>query len=325
MRKPMHSALLLRAISRTLSGMMATSRETGTGVRIAAVSEMLGIPIPTIRSWERRYGFPAPPRTGGQHRRYSDREIDQLRALRDLITRGYSTRDAVARLSASGAAVGGGDLIDDIVDAALRLDPGGLREILDGAAERLGVESTIRDVIFPALREIGTRWKAGTCDIEHEHLATDGVRGWLARQIAMAPPPFRRGPVVLACGPKDLHTIGLEAFAAILARRGWSCRMLGSMTPTASLVAAVHATKAAAVVVTSQRSVTRRAAVGSLAAVDAIPGVAAFYAGDAFAAPSARQRVPGTYLGDDIVLAAEVLEAELGVGTRARARRAASA
>lgn len=62
---------------------------------IAAVSDALGVPIPTIRSWERRYGFPAPVRTRGKHRRYSTREVDQLRALRDAITQGYATKEAV--------------------------------------------------------------------------------------------------------------------------------------------------------------------------------------------------------------------------------------
>jgi DNA-binding transcriptional MerR regulator len=63
---------------------------------IASVSSLLGIPVPTIRSWERRYGFPVPARTQGRHRRYSMEEVDQLRKLRDEITRGLPARDAVA-------------------------------------------------------------------------------------------------------------------------------------------------------------------------------------------------------------------------------------
>jgi len=295
--------------------------ETGQdeGVRIGAVSRQLGIPVPTIRSWERRYGYPAPPRTDGRHRRYTDREIEQLRALRDLITKGHAAREAITRLSQGEPAAGGGELREEAVQAAMSLDPAGLRTALDRAAERLGVEGAIRDVILPAMREIGTRWRTGNCEVAHEHLATEGVRGWLARQSAMAPPPFRPHAVVLACGPKDLHTIGLEAFGAILARRGWSCRILGAMTPTASLLFGVRAVGAVAAVVVAQRNVTRRAAVESLVAVDAMPGVRAFYGGDAFAAPSTRRGVPGTYLGDDVVAAAEVLETTLG-GARARFR-----
>ena len=87
-------------------------------------------------------------------------------------------------------------------------------------------------------------------------------------------------------GPKDLHTIGLEAFGVVLARRGWSIRTMGPLTPVDSLVAAVRAAEARAAIVTSQRSVTRRAAVEAVEAVEALPGVRAFYAGAAFG-PSA--------------------------------------
>lgn len=286
------------------------------GVPIASVSKTLDIPVPTIRSWERRYGFPSPARTGGRHRRYTALEIEQLRVLRDLITRGHSAREAVARLAAPPAPVGDREMLEAAVDAAMRLDSDGIRSALDRSAERLGVEGAIRDVAFRAMREIGTRWKAGTCDIEQEHLATESVRSWLARQTAMAPPPFRADPIVLACGAKDLHTIGVEAFALVLSRRGWRCRVLGAMTPAASLLATVRAVRAVAAVVTAQRSVTRRAAIESLAAVDAVPGVRAFYAGDAFVAAAARKGVPGTYLGEDVVEAAGVLESALGANRR---------
>jgi DNA-binding transcriptional MerR regulator len=281
---------------------------SGQGVPIATVSKILDIPVPTIRSWERRYGFPAPSRTDGRHRRYTAREIEQLRDLRDLITRGHPAADAVARLSEASRP----DIEDDPTDALLRsamaLDSDGIRSALDATAGRMGVEFVVRDVVFPAMHEIGRRWKTGACGVEQEHLATESVRAWLARQRAMAPPPFRADPIVLACGPKDLHSIGIEAFAVVLSRRGWSCRVLGPMTPAAALVGAVRSIEAVAAVVTAQRGVTRRAAVEALAAIQALPGVMGFYAGDAFAAPGARRDVPGTYLGVDVLAAAEVLE-----------------
>jgi DNA-binding transcriptional MerR regulator len=281
-------------------------------MRIATVSKLLGVPVPTIRSWERRYEFPAPPRTDGLHRRYGEAELEQLRALRDLVTKGHSTRDAVALVrnavevrSVDGSPAG------PVLDAALALDTARLRVALDASAERLGVEDTIRRAILPAMREIGSRWKAGRCDVGHEHLATEGVRNWLARQAFLAAPPFRPHPIVLACGPKDLHTIGLESFAVILARRGWPCRVLGAMTPTEALVSAVQALRAIGAVVTAQRSVTRRSAVEAIGAADALPGVRAFYAGDAFVAPSARRDVPGIYLGPDLLETALVVDSTM--------------
>jgi MerR family transcriptional regulator, light-induced transcriptional regulator len=289
-----------------------SSRDDPDGMRIATVSELLGVPVPTIRSWERRYEFPAPPRTDGLHRRYGDVELEQLRALRDLVTKGHSTRDAVAIVrNAVVVPSGDGSPAEPILNAALALDTARLRAALDASTERLGVEETIRRAILPAMREIGALWRAGRCDVGREHLATDSVRAWLSRQAFLAPPPFRPHPIVLACGPLDLHTIGLESFAVILARRGWPCRVLGARTPTEALVSAAQAMRAIGAVVTAQRSVTRRTAVEAIAAADALPGVRAFYAGNAFVAPSARKEVPGVYLGEDLVEAALVVESSL--------------
>jgi DNA-binding transcriptional MerR regulator len=305
----MQLALILASRPRIVCAMART--RSAEGVPIAAVSRALDIPVPTIRSWERRYEFPAPSRTAGRHRRYTLREIDQLRHLRDLVTRGHSARDAVARLSEADRTVTENDPSDAVIRSAMRLDSDGIRSALDETAERAGVEFVIREAVLPVMHEIGARWKTGACDVEQEHLATESVRAWLARQRAMVPPAFRADPIVLACGPKDLHSIGIEAFAVVLSRRGWPCRVLGPMTPAKALVGAVRRIEAGAAVVTAQRGVTRRATAEALAAVAALPGVHRFYAGNAFAAPSARRDVRGTYLGEDVVAAAEVLESSV--------------
>jgi MerR family transcriptional regulator, light-induced transcriptional regulator len=281
-------------------------------MHIATVAKLLGIPVPTIRSWERRYQFPAPPRTNGRHRRYGEAELAQLRALRDLVTNGHSTKDAVALVrNTAPVRPDDGSPAEPVVDAALALDSTRLQAELDATTQRLGVEDTIRQAILPAMRELGSRWQTGRCDVSREHLATEAVRNWLARQAFLAPPPFRPHPIVLACGPKDMHTIALHSFAVILTRRGWPCRVLGAMTPTEALISAVQTLRAIGAVVTAQRSVTRQSAVETIHAVDALPGVHAFYAGNAFGAPSARKNVPGTYLGEDLAQAAQIIETTL--------------
>jgi DNA-binding transcriptional MerR regulator len=288
------------------------------GLAIAAVSEMLMIPIPTIRSWERRYGFPTPTRTPGKHRRYSITEVEQLRALRDQITRGHSASDAVAIVR--GRLPEGQERsrhLEGFLDAAMRFDTNDLRDELDASGRDLGIDAAITSVVLPAMHEVGTRWRAGACEVGNEHIATDGVRTWLSRVSSVAPPPWR-GPLVLACGPKDLHTIGLEAFATVLVRRGWSVRNLGAMTPIASLVNAIRASGARGAVIVAQRNVTRRATVESIAAADAQPGARAFYAGAAFDVPANRRGVPGVYLGNDVLAAADVIEAELETRTSTR-------
>jgi hypothetical protein len=240
--------------------------------------------------------------------------------LRDEITRGHAASEAVdiVRSASRVPEPRRDEHLDGFLQAAMRLDPVTLRRSLDAAADQLGIEAAIRDVALPGMREMGSRWKTGTCDIANEHLATEAVRVWLARLSTMAPPPFRSGAIVLACGPKDLHTVGLEAFGVLLGRRGWPVRTLGPLTPVASLVTATRAAEAIGVVVASQRNVTRRPAVEAIGAAAALPGVEAFYAGNAFATPTARRNVPGTYLGTDIVEAVDTIEGVLGDGSGAR-------
>lgn len=279
---------------------------------IAGVSEKLGIPVPTIRSWERRYGFPVPPRTSGKHRRYTDAEVEQLRAVRDAIIGGYAAREAVDLIRAgprTEAAVR--PEVGALLRAAVGLDLNHARTVLNEAAEALGPDQAVMQVALPALHEVGSRWKVGTCDAATEHLMTEAVRAWLARLTTLAPSAPGRSPIVLSCGPKELHSVGLEAFAMMLAMRRWAVLTLGALTPVDPLVRVVRESRALGAVVVAQRSVHRRSTIGSIEAVDRLRGVRVFFAGAAFSSAASRRGVPGTYLGTDLVAAAATIEATL--------------
>jgi len=83
--------------------------------------------------------------------------------------------------------------------------------------------------------------------------------------------------------------------------------MLGALTPTDALVTALMSSRAAGAIVTAQRSVGRRGAIESLRTADRISGLGVFYAGNAFSTPRSRDGAPGTYLGTDLVAAAELV------------------
>ena len=55
---------------------------------IAAASEMTGIPVTTLRSWEKTFGVVRPCRTEGGHRLYSQDDIARLRWLKAKIDEG---------------------------------------------------------------------------------------------------------------------------------------------------------------------------------------------------------------------------------------------
>ena len=267
------------------------------GVPIKDVARVLGVPMPTLRSWELRYGIPASSRGRGQHRRYLPAEVNALRLMRDEIARGQQAGMAASSvrrlLGGNGPAQ---DLIYQVLDAAERLDAVSVRARLDDATATLGLAACIDDVLLPAMRQVGVWWAAGHCDVVQERMATEAVRAWLDRRSAFAPAPIRPRPILLACGPSDLHTIGLESTAVLLRYQGWPCRVLGARISTITIATAARATAVAGVIVVSHLATGRLRAVESIRAINDLE-IEVFFAGNAFSTPRSRRGVPGHYLG----------------------------
>ena len=223
--------------------------------------------------------------------------------MRDEIAKGRKASDAAALVLRLIGAQGPADiLVRQILGDSERMDPGAIRTRLDQAESTLGLPATIDDVLLPAMRQVGVWWAVGHCDEDQERLTTEAVRAWLDRASAYTPTPSHSRPVLMACGPSDLHTIGVESLALLLRGAGWPCRVLGARTSTATLTAAAQATDAAAVVVVSHLATGRSRAIASLQEIHRM-GVSVFYAGNAFSTNRSRRSVPGSYLGDRIATA----------------------
>jgi MerR family transcriptional regulator, light-induced transcriptional regulator len=285
--------------------------EVGAGLSIQAVSQLLEIPAPTIRSWERRYGVPPTGRSQGGHRRFFPDDLVMLRQMRDEIAKGHRAAHAAARvIRAQQTESPHEQLIDDFLHASYRLDPRAAGALLEHARETLGVETAVTGVLMPAMRQVGVWWETGRCDVAHEHLATEAARAWLNRLLFLGPAPWQPEMLILTCGPRDFHTLGLESMSVLLAHRGYGCRVLGARTPVKSLAAAVQGTGAAGLVMVSHLSIGRRSAIEALRSIQR-SGALLFYAGNAFISPQSRKNAPGTYLGEDLRAAADLITASL--------------
>ena len=305
------------AVSDSDGATVEDSRESSNGLTIEQVSQMLGVPVPTIRSWERRHHVPEVARTPGGHRRYSREQLDALRRMRDLVAQGLRPVDAAARVKAE-TATSAESLIEALLQASQAFKPETIGKILDTAQQAFGLGRTVDDVLLPALRQIGQRWQAGEADVSHEHLATYAIHGWLSKHHQTRPPPRQLPPIVLCCGPRDDHTLGLEALGALLAERGVECLLLGARTPAESLVRAVRDTAAAAVILVSHLPAGRQAAIDALRSAE-LNQTSIYYAGGAFATRQARHGVPGHHLGDNLTRAADTIAHALHNPTRSTA------
>lgn len=278
---------------------------TPAGLTIEQVSRLVDLPIPTIRSWERRYEVPKVSRTPGGHRRYTGQQLEALRRMRDLVRQGARPGHAAGRVRAELAA-SPAVLVEALLQAAREFQPDALAQVLDETRQTLGLGRTVDEVLLPAMRQIGKEWESGHADVSHEHLASNAVRGWLFKVSQDAPVLMPSSPIVLSCGPRDDHTLALEALHAILRGRGCSCRLLGARTPAESLARAVRDTAAVAVVVACHLGAGRQAAVDALRLAEST-GTATYYAGGAFDSHQARHGVPGHYLGDNLTRAGDVI------------------
>jgi DNA-binding transcriptional MerR regulator len=234
---------------------------------IGAVSRMTGITMATLRAWERRYDFPASRRTSGGHRLYSERDILQLRWVKDRTEEGMqishavaalhhqeqagkavliSTEEERAKLSEFDSAQVGEErsfasaLSQRLFENLLRRDTIHADETLNEALAMLTPEEVILGVISPVLNRIGEGWEQGILSISTEHLGTNYLRQRLLMWMLNSPPPVKMAPVLLACAPEEWHEGSLLVIGALLRRRRWPIAYLGQSVPMSDLATFVR-------------------------------------------------------------------------------------
>jgi methanogenic corrinoid protein MtbC1 len=196
--------------------------------------------------------------------------------------------------------------IREIVVACANYDPTRVRDELDLAVGDSSLGDCVDEVLFPALRQIGCLWQSGRLDLEAERLTSEAVRAWLEVLALRAPEADDAAAIILACGPADQHSIGLEALGVLLRHQRQRCRVLGGRTSVRALTTAMQANQPSAVVIASHLKANRTSATVSLRAAAAL-GAQVFYAGSAFGSVRLRRHVPGTHLDTTLQEACAVI------------------
>lgn len=216
-----------------------------------------GVGVPLIRAWERRYGVVRPERTAGGYRLYDDAAISRLRAMRGLIERGWSARQAATAVleqspvqrPPSVGAVSTGPPAGALASAAGRYDLAATDAALDDLFGRGSFEAVIDDLVLPAAASLGQAWADGQIDVAAEHLASSAISRRLSAMLDMGGVPGNGPGVLVGLPPDSRHELGALAFAVALRRLGADVLYLGSEVPVESWVdAAVESAARAAVI-----------------------------------------------------------------------------
>lgn len=209
-------------------------------IRIGELTRRTGVSPELLRAWERRYGLFEPERSPGRFRLYSDADVARVLAMRNQLSRGLSAAEAAKAVLNHGGeerespdrdtGSAQAEPLRELRSALASFDDAGAHAALDGLLAMLSLESFLRDVVLPVLRELGEGWERGEVTVAQEHFASNLLRG---RLLALGR-GWGRGTgrhALLAAPPGDQHDLGLVVLALALRDRGWRVTFLGADTP----------------------------------------------------------------------------------------------
>lgn len=209
--------------------------------RVTAVEAMTGIPASTLRSWERRYGWPRPARTRSDQRLYSDHDVAVIRFLVQRRTEGMSIAQATGLLGTT-SAVEERDpkrILADLVDALGAFEEGAAETAFVAGERLLGLEGAVRQFVPRAIETTASGNGAGP-PIAAEHFASNFLRRQALRLLDGLP-AARGCPLLVGCGPDEQHELGALLLALLLRVRGHRVVYLGARLPGPALQRAVTA------------------------------------------------------------------------------------
>lgn len=219
------------------------------------VEERTKVPASTLRQWERRYGFPMPERSDSGYRLYSERDLQQIEAMKRHIEDGVPASRAADLVQQLGVVSKGPrpakDLRDELVSALVALDDVRADDILSEAHALHSVETVMLELLRSAMVEIGQRWHDGKIRTTTEHFASQYVQGRLRTLLGLAPKLNKSSSVIIACAPGDQHELGALILAVMLRRTGYRVYYLGANTPVEDLADMVDAVEPIALMVSA--------------------------------------------------------------------------
>jgi DNA-binding transcriptional MerR regulator/methylmalonyl-CoA mutase cobalamin-binding subunit len=241
---------------------------------IKQASHRSGVPVASLRAWERRYGVVEPRRTESGYRLYDDQAIAVLATMRRLVDEGWTPATAAAALASGEVATdaspspatappdartGAPDhaphhvegmlsthpeaasLTEELIDAASAVDVVTIESVLDRGFS-LGTFETVVDTwLLPSMRALGDAWASGRVDVAGEHAASYATMRRLGQWFAAAS-SLASGPRILVGLPAGSHhELGALAFATAARRRGLAVVYVGADLPVESWERAVQA------------------------------------------------------------------------------------
>lgn len=289
---------------------------------LKAVVQETGIKPHTLRVWEQRYGLPRPHRTSGNHRIYTQQDIEIVKWLMARQDEGMTISRAIelwhhladkAREESpelveqadnipisSGVNDALANMRQKWIEQCLKFDKAAAESVLTQAFAIYPIQMVCLEILQKGLRQVGALWFQNTATVQQEHFISALVVERLNALLAAAPPPTRIGRILVFCPPYEEHSIPLLLLSLLLRYRGWDVIYLGANVPVSQLESTLEVVKPELVIVAAQRLQTA-ANLAKTAQFLYGKGLSTAYGGSIFnLIPELRQRVYGHFLGESL-------------------------
>ncbi len=194
-------------------------------IRTNAAAALLGVSPNTLRSWERRFGYPTPRRTEGGHRQFDLVEIEALRQAFDE-TQNISSAISVARERGEGPSTPARLRSAFVAFCEEKAD-----RLMEESLAVRSVERSVESVLLPAVEALadgGAKERHGGVSAGSPEycFAWRYGTGWLAAAQRVAPPATREEGVLIFDASRPLHIDALYVQALELFVRRAGLRVL---------------------------------------------------------------------------------------------------
>ncbi|HSJ88721.1 MAG TPA: B12-binding domain-containing protein [Anaerolineales bacterium] len=256
---------------------------TTPAFNLKVVLKETGLAADTLRAWERRYGLPAPNRTAGGHRLYSQRDIETIKWLIKRQAEGLSISRAVDLwneqigsgmdpLAGSTQQVSMSPLAAPVqyrapdttldtlreqwIAACMDFSESAAEQTLNQAFSMFPVEAVCLEVLQHGMSEIGERWYGNRATVQQEHFASALAMRRLDALLSASPAPTRAQTILVGCPVNEWHTFTPLLLALLLRRRGLGVIYLGANVPLEEFSNTVKELKVDLVVLVAQQLMT---------------------------------------------------------------------
>ena len=214
---------------------------------VKAITSLTGLTAETLRAWERRYQCINPRRNANGRRSYSQTDLDKLKLLVTLTQNGHPI-SKIANFSCDQLRqflkqapeqndLQHSNLFNQIIEALQNYRIEQCERLLKRALLAYEPLDYARDILLPALHQIGELWHDEKINIAQEHMFSSCVKRIVLTMVNNLHQPSKHNPSMLFATPSgEMHEFGILIGCLIAAAQQYTCYFVGADLPGLDIV-----------------------------------------------------------------------------------------